>query len=859
MNHTAASLPERPSARRTALRLQDRKFFRKIPAFLCSILCLISAQVAGASGLSFTAPVSISGRTVSAADGSPVGYATAALYRDSLLITGGTTDEDGFFKLHAEAAGRYRLEISFIGYRTVSLSVGTETDGPAIDLGEIRLEPDAEILASASVTARRPVIEQKIDKLVMNVADAVSTEGSNGADLLRKAPGVTIDFDGNVKLNGSAVEVWIDNRPAHLSGKDLEVLLQGTDATTIDRIEIMAHPSAKYDAAGSGGILNIVTKKNFLAGFNGSASVNYGGMQFNRYNQTGGGSLNLNYRGRKTNTFLTFSGGYDATNILFSSLSRYGSRFENTQYAESEMISENTRQSFRAGNDWYLNDRNILGVIVNGSWNDGSTDAPEGNFTEYRTDGELTARTESEIRNPSRHRNLSANLNYTHTFDPAKMHELTVNADYSWFDIRNGSFQEDLAVDPVTGVRLPVPPVSYRQDAAQRMDIWSAKADYQRLFWQTGMLEAGAKWARTLTDNNTLREDLTDGSWLPNPDWSNRFGYDEQIAALYASAAKSFGPKWSLKIGLRGEYTYAAGDWRSAGEKTVKSYFDLFPTVFASYLPNGKWRLSLTYTSRINRPHYSQLNPYRMNFGTNSVIEGNPDLNPQYADQGMFTVGYGQHLNLMLMYQHNRNLIMQRPYVDPVSGNQLLRWENFGTQQLAGASFSVSELPVCKWLSVNANYFIAYNANRSSDASYRSASLMQNFYGNLTFLLPQDWKIEFGGFGMGNMDIGYLRMKPMYQFFAGVKKNFWENRATLALNVNDLFRTMRMDLESSTGDVITYSMQHIANMQKVSISFSYRFGQGKASRYRKVGNLEEAARASGSGNTLGSTGKTGMP
>ena len=163
----------------------------------------------------------------------------------------------------------------------------------------IFLEPDTEMLEEAVVTARRPVIEQKLDKIVMNIADAVSTEGSNGTDLLRKAPGVTIDFegnvnpgvtidfDGNVKLNGSTVAVWLDGRPSNLSGKELEVLLQSTDGTTIDRIEIMAHPSAKYDAAGGGGIINIVTKKNFMQGFNGSVNLGYGGMYFDRWDQSG--------------------------------------------------------------------------------------------------------------------------------------------------------------------------------------------------------------------------------------------------------------------------------------------------------------------------------------------------------------------------------------------------------------------------------------------------------------------------------------------------------------------------------------------------------------------------------------------
>ena len=222
---------------------------------------------------------SISGTVIDAATEKPIEFATVALIApDSTIVNGTTTDSAGHFTIERIPSGEYKLMAAFIGYTSLITDLNAVPARGAV----LALEPDAEMLEEAVVTARRPVIEQKLDKLVMNISDAVSTEGSNGTDLLRKAPGVTIDFDGNVKLNGSAVAVWIDGRPSNLSGKELEVLLQSTDGTTIDRIEIMAHPSAKYDAAGGGGIINIVTKKNFMQGFNGSVNLGYGGMYFDR-------------------------------------------------------------------------------------------------------------------------------------------------------------------------------------------------------------------------------------------------------------------------------------------------------------------------------------------------------------------------------------------------------------------------------------------------------------------------------------------------------------------------------------------------------------------------------------------------
>ena len=814
---------------------------------------ILASATAALAGPQHEHTGTLTGRVTDAATSAPVEFATAALILpDSTFVDGTTTDSTGRFAFNGLSAREYIMKISFIGYKDAVIRVNPSE---GYDIGTVSIEPVAEMLDAVVVSARRPVIEQKLDRLIMNVADAVSTEGSNGTDLLRKAPGVTIDFDGNVKLNGSSVEVWIDGRPSNLSGKELEVLLQSTDGTTIDRIEIMAHPSAKYDAAGGGGIINIVTKKNFTQGLNGSVNLSYGGMYFDRWEQAADGSVNLSYRGAKTNTFLTYSAGYDDMTAGLVSESLYGEDYGMKMRSTSNLLMRNTNQMFRVGNDWYMNERNVLGAIVNGTFRNSSTGTYGDNFTEHLMADELLGRLESGIDNTDRFDGVSANLNYTHTFDKTRMQELTVNADYSWYDINNNSRQSDIPSDIMPSL-LQLDSSIFRQDAAQNLQILSVKADYQQVFWQTGMLEAGLKWSRTLTDNNSVREDFYGGRWNYSDSLSNLFLYDEQIAAAYISAAKSFGTKWSVKIGLRGEYTWARGDWRSAGEKSTKSYFNIFPTAFVSYMPSKDWRLAVSYTRRISRPGYSQLNPFRTYMSANSFTEGDPDLDPQFSDQVSLSVGYGQHLNLSLLYQHNTNLIMQHPEVNPANGEQRLIWENFGTQSLAGAALSVSELPITKWLNLSANYFAAYNSNVStSDDSYSDGSFLQSFYGSLNFLLPKEWKIEIGGFGSGNMTMGYMNIRPMYMLFGGIKKNLWDGRGTIALNVQDLLRSFRTSITSYSGDVLTYSIDQHINLQKITLSFSYRFGTASNVRRRNVGNVEESSRVGGSGGI--STGQTG--
>ncbi|MFA6651345.1 MAG: DUF2012 domain-containing protein, partial [Bacteroidales bacterium] len=317
----------------------------KIIATLLSILMMGTANLIAAPNTT-----TIKGVVVDKETRSPLSYATVAVRNESdQVVAAATAHEDGSFVLSNVPHGSYRLVATFIGYKEQEITVQLNT--PEMNAGTIEMEEDVETLETAVITARVPVIEQKIDKIVMNVAEAVSVEGSNALEVLRKAPGVTIDMDGNVKLNGQAVSIWIDGRPSYMSGLELEALLRSTDGTTIDKIELMAHPSARYDAEGTGGIINIKMKKNLMKGFSGMANGFYGGMKHKAYEQEAGGGLNLNLRTDKTNTLLNYGGRYEEMGATLDSWTGLGGTTGFEQISHSDFLIGSQSHTIKLAND----------------------------------------------------------------------------------------------------------------------------------------------------------------------------------------------------------------------------------------------------------------------------------------------------------------------------------------------------------------------------------------------------------------------------------------------------------------------------------------------------------------------------
>ena len=322
---------------------------------------LTTAVIAMVSAVSLSAKrqdiTEIHGTVVESGSGEALGWATVALMNaDGSLAAGTSCDEQGRFTLTV-SPGTYSLGVSFIGFKERREEMTVK--GQRMELGKIALEAEDTQLTGAVVTSREKLIEMKMDRLVMNLGQSAFAQGSDAMELIRKAPGITVDKDGNIKLNGKDVSVWIDGRPSYLDGKALEALLRGTSGESIDKFEIMAHPSAKYDAAGQGGIINIKTKKNMLAGLNGSLGANGGGMYFSEFEKflaQGSGWANLSYRTAKSNTFLNLSGGYTQTGMdmnLINEIDCEGG-YVYRQDSDSRLQMRFGNYDVKFGNDWFI-------------------------------------------------------------------------------------------------------------------------------------------------------------------------------------------------------------------------------------------------------------------------------------------------------------------------------------------------------------------------------------------------------------------------------------------------------------------------------------------------------------------------
>lgn len=815
----------------------------------CLLLCMASLAAAQ----------TIQG-TVIDSKGEAMPFVTiSVLAQDSSLITGTITDEDGKYAIEDVRLKNEDciIQASYVGYRTTF-------GGPDFVLRE-----ETERIAEVEVKAKKPLIERQMDKLVVNVSASPLSAGSNGNDILRRSPGVRIDKDGNITVNGKGVEIWIDGKPSYMSGQQLKAMLDGTDGNMIEKIEIISNPSAKYDASGQGGIINIKMKKNMMKGLNGMLSAGYGGMYFGdvkRYLQQDMVSLNLNYRGAKTYTFGQLTQVYGQNDVDFET-DRYIPATETSpairSYSKSGYDIDFQYYMMKVGNDWYIDSANTLGFILNVPYMRMKQEIMPDRNDAYTAVGTDTVRTKTNTISRVMSPQHTANLNFTHTFDEALERELTVNVDYNRYNNRQLNFQETKYPDHRLGLDI---------NSQQVINIYSGKLDFQTKFRQTGMIECGVKYALSSTDNQMTTDSILNGTLIHEN--QAKFRYDEHVAAAYISVGKQFGEHWSIKLGLRGEYTFSNGNWLSADSVTRKSYFDPFPTAFVGYTtsPLGKLQqpisVSASYTRRIKRPSYYMLNPFVEYVDAYSYTTGNTELTPEFNNDVELHFSWTQYFNTTFNFAHTQDMFTERTKIMP-NGMGSITWVNFGTCTTHGVNVSLTELPIVPkfakaedgtkslqgaWLALTVNagwlHFINKSYEKHADGTpvYENRNHYGYVGGTLSSYLPKDWTLSLDGNWSSPMTTGYSKQGSTFFSSFGVRKTIMKHGLILNLNVQDLARSLvftNEDMEQQNG--YRSGFKNAVRQQRVMLSVTWMFGQYQQHKNRKVGDMDELNRLGGGG------------
>jgi iron complex outermembrane recepter protein len=484
-------------------------------------------------------------------------------------------------------------------------------------------------LTGVTVTAKRPLIEQKVDRTIVNVDASVTNVGTNALEVLEKSPGITVDKDGNISLKGKeGVMVMIDGRPTQLGGADLANFLRNMTSNQMDQVEIMTNPPARYDAAGNAGIINIKTKKSKAAGYNGTVSLGFTQGKYPKTNE----AFNFNYRQGKVNVYTNLSHYY---NKSFSTLTiqrnlKKGNTTELENYFDqrADMKRYGNSYSVKTGLDYFLTKKTTMGFALNGFINPSVADNK--NQTNISTPAkDLESITLATVGSDTRWKSFSSNMYFRTVLDTTGK-ELSSDFDYMTYDSKNiqlmvnsffdADYNSIMKSDTLMG-NLP-----------QNIKIYSGRIDYLHPLKKGARFETGIKSSIVRTDNNAIYDSLEYGSIRHDFNRSNHFIYEENINAAYVNLSGYVSKKINAQLGLRLENTNAKGNQLTTGENFDRQYTQLFPTAYFQYKANEKNNFGLNYGRRVRRPDYQSLNPFIRFIDRYTYSQGNPDLKPQLSD-----------------------------------------------------------------------------------------------------------------------------------------------------------------------------------------------------------------------------------
>jgi outer membrane receptor protein involved in Fe transport len=778
--------------------------------------------------------------------GSKIPFANVFLYAvsDSVFKKAVAADAEARFSIEDAGYGNFYVKVTSVGYSDYSSpSFILSSENPHVALDHIQLKDGALELAGVQVTARKPFIEQHLDKMVLNVENSISSGGNSALEILEKAPGVMIDRQSDqIRIrNKSGVIVMIDGKITQMTDEALTQYLSNLSADQISSIEVITNPSARYDAAGNSGIINIRLKKNQNYGTNGTVSISAGtGILENSTSDLyrGNVNLNLNHRNEKWNLFSNLGVGRNRfynDNHFIRTVTNPQGHTDFDQY--TERMGGGRTYNAKLGADYFLTSKTSLGVQADIDLWDGEMISRGTSLINESRGGESVLTTLK----PNSDRTMGSlvyatNLNLRH-----KNGEKEVSADLDYTAYRTNS-------DQIFNNHYYFPGGDSltRQQVIQPSDIniLTGKIDFTIPFENKLKLDFGAKTTFVTADNDFTYDDFKEGSWIRNPLQSNHFSYKESIQAAYLSSAYQY-QNWSFQAGLRGEYTISEGHSITLNQKNKRAYFNLFPTGYVNYKWGENHQLKFAYSRRIDRPNYGNLNPFIFYLDPYFYIKGNPDLKPQFTHSNELTYTLKDQYSATLAYSATDQVISE---VISVEGDiNIAQNQNIAKRQSLALILSLP-WKVTSWWSGQNN--INFYQSRYSDSNVGGNNLDNRaftvgFNTTQSITLPKKWTIELNYWYSTPGAIGIFRQsKPQHSFNPGVQKNLGKVKAKL--NISDVFLTSFFQGYIDNGN-IDLNISNRWNARRVALSLSYNFGnQNVKASNRKSASEEEKRRAAGS-------------
>lgn len=787
--------------------------------------------------------VKISGQVLEKDTNQPLEFATVTIQTtDETTVNGGLTDVNGEYSIDVPP-GIYNIKFDFISFKSVVISAKEINSNT--NLGVTAMAPDATLLNEVEIVAERSTVDIKLDKRVYNVGEDMIVRGGTVSDVLDNVPSVSVDVEGNVSLRGNeSVTILIDGRPSNLAGGNIAEVLRLLPADAVEKVEVITNPSARYDAEGGGGIINIVLKKGKATGFNGSIVATTG------YPDNHSIAANLNFRGEKFNVFSNLNYSYrDNPGNAMTDSEYLDENGNTTGFINERRTNNRLRRSYNGtfGMEWFLNESTTWTNSVAVRKSNG-TNPTETYFDNFTPNGDFEFTRFRYNLEDEKDDNVRYSTNLTKKFND-EGHELRIDATIA----KNLDYEVSRIDDVVLGTTTPETDNRFERTLNDEDETRSLlQADYVLPFGEGNQFEAGYRGSFTDLTTNSIAETLgNDGNWIENPDFTNLLEYKEYVNALYAQFGSKVG-KFSYLLGLRWEDTNIEVNLLNRNEYNDKIYNNFFPSAFLTYEFSEQSSANISYSRRINRPRGRWINPFSSLASNINIFQGNPDLDPSMTDA--FDVGYLKRWNKLTFstsaYFNLTNDSFQ--FVRRVSGTTddgvpitLVTPVNLAKEYRFGFEFNLNYNPY-RWWRLNGNFnFFRNETDGDYTFSYtdQNGDMVTNFqnfdfvayswFARLNSKVNLPWKIDWqlNGFYAAPQDNAQGRTKSILSANTALSKDVLNERATIGLNVSDIFNSRKRRMYTNLPEVNSYSEMQWRERQ-ITLSFTYRFNMNKNERER---------------------------